>query len=81
MAARWAVTLRWSSTNAGIAKTHPKVWRAYFLKEALRYVFAVRGEEGKEALRRWLIWARRSQLPVEIVALTVGESSGFFQRA
>ena len=29
----------------------------------MRYVFAVRGDEGKEALRRWLIWARRSQLP------------------
>ena len=26
-------------------------------------MFAVRGDEGKEALRRWLIWARRSQLP------------------
>jgi transposase len=46
-----------------IAKTDPKLWRAYLLKEALRYVFAVRGDEGKEALRRWLIWARRSQLP------------------
>ena len=46
-----------------IAKTDPRLWRAYLLKEALRYVFAVRGDEGKEALRRWLIWARRSQLP------------------
>ena len=46
-----------------IAKTDPKLWRAYLLKEALRYVFAVKGDEGKEALRRWLIWARRSQLP------------------
>jgi transposase len=26
-------------------------------------VFAVKGEEGKEALDRWLSWARRSQLP------------------
>ncbi len=46
-----------------IAKTDPKLWRAYLLKEGLRYVFAVRGDEGKEALRRWLGWARRSQLP------------------
>lgn len=46
-----------------IAKTDPRLWRAYLLKEALRYVFAVRGDEGKEALRRWLAWARRSQLP------------------
>ncbi len=46
-----------------IAKTDPRLWRAYLLKEGLRYVFAVKGDEGKEALRRWLVWARRSQLP------------------
>jgi len=46
-----------------IAKTDPRLWRAYLLKEGLRYVFAVKGDEGKEALRRWLAWARRSQLP------------------
>jgi len=46
-----------------IAKTDPKLWRAYLLKEGLRYVFAVKGAEGKEALDKWLTWARRSQLP------------------
>jgi len=46
-----------------IAKTDPKLWRAYLLKEGLRYVFAVKGEAGKEALDKWLSWARRSQLP------------------
>lgn len=46
-----------------IAKTDPRLWRAYLLKEALRYVFAVKGDHGKEALRRWLVWARRSRLP------------------
>jgi transposase len=46
-----------------IAKTDPRLWRAYLLKEGLRYVFAVKGDEGKEALRRWLAWARRSRLP------------------
>ena len=45
-----------------IAKTDPKLWRAYLLKEGLRYVFAVKGDEGKEALDQWLSWARRSQL-------------------
>ncbi|MCZ6457030.1 MAG: ISL3 family transposase, partial [Actinobacteria bacterium] len=39
-----------------IAKTDPKLWRAYLLKEGLRYVFAVKGEEGKEALDKWLTW-------------------------
>ncbi len=50
-----------------IAKTDPRLWRAYLLKEGLRYVFAVKGEEGKEALDRWLSWARRSQLPSFVV--------------
>ena len=40
-----------------------RLWRAYLLKEGLRYVFAVRGDEGKEALDRWIIWARRSRSP------------------
>ncbi len=46
-----------------IAKTDPKLWRAYLLKEGLRYVFTVKGTEGKEALDKWLTWARPSQLP------------------
>ena len=50
-----------------IAKTDPRLWRAYLLKEGLRYVFAVKGTEGKEALDRWLSWARRSQLPSFVV--------------
>ena len=46
-----------------IAKSDPRLWRAYLLKEALRYVFAVKGTEGKQALDRWSSWARRSRLP------------------
>ncbi len=49
-----------------IAKTDPRLWRAYLLKEALRYVFAVKGDEGKDALDKWLGWARRSRLPAFI---------------
>jgi transposase len=45
-----------------IAKTDPRLHRAYLLKEGLRYVFAVKGDEGKEALDRWLSWARRSRM-------------------
>ena len=37
-----------------IAKTSPRLWRAYLLKEGLRYVFAVKGDEGKQALDRWI---------------------------
>jgi transposase len=46
-----------------IAKTDPRLWRAYLLKEGRRYVFAVKGEEGKQALDRWASWARRSRMP------------------
>jgi transposase len=46
-----------------IAKTDPRLWRAYLLKEGLRYVFAVKGHEGKHALDRWMSWARRSRMP------------------
>lgn len=48
---------------AWIAKTDPRLWEAYLLKEALRYVFSVKGQEGKEALDRWRTWARSSNLP------------------
>jgi len=46
-----------------IAKTDPRLWRAYLLKEGLRYVFVVKGDQGKDALDRWISWARRSRLP------------------
>ena len=46
-----------------IAKTDTRLWRAYLLKEGLRYVFAVKGDEGKAALDRWTSWARRSRIP------------------
>ncbi|MET1001324.1 MAG: ISL3 family transposase [Acidimicrobiia bacterium] len=49
-----------------IAKTDPRLWRAYLLKEGLRYVFAVKGEEGKIALDQWTSWARRSRMPAFI---------------
>lgn len=48
---------------AWIAKTDPRLYRAYLLKEGLRYVFSVAPEEGKQALDRWLSWARRCRLP------------------
>lgn len=47
---------------AWIAKTDPRLYRAYLLKEGLRHVFKVKGQEGKDALDRWLSWARRSRL-------------------
>ena len=68
--ARWALwknpdtlTDRQRDKLAWIAKTDPRLHRAYLLKEGLRYVFAVKGDAGKEALDRWLSWARRCRIP------------------
>ena len=57
------LTQRQSEKLAWIAKTDPRLHRAYLLKEGLRHVFAVKGEEGKEALDRWTSWARRCRIP------------------
>jgi transposase len=54
---------RQAAKLAWIAKTDPRLHRAYLLKEGLRHVFAVKGEAGKDALDRWLSWARRCRLP------------------
>jgi transposase len=48
---------------AWIAKTDPRLHRAYLLKEGLRFVFTVKGEAGRQALDRWLSWASRSRIP------------------
>ncbi len=48
---------------AWIAETDPRLYRAYLLKEGLRAVFAVGGDDGKQALDRWLGWAQRSRIP------------------
>jgi transposase len=48
---------------AWIAKTEPRLHRAYLLKEGLRHVFVFKGQAGIEALDRWCSWARRSRIP------------------
>lgn len=58
------LTERQTEKLAWIAKTDPRLHRAYLLKEGLRHVFSVKGEEGKEALDRWISWARRCRIPV-----------------
>ncbi|WP_129711144.1 ISL3 family transposase [Haloactinopolyspora alba] len=50
-----------------IAATSPKLHRAYLLKEGLRHVFKVKGEQGKQALQQWLAWASRSRINVFVV--------------
>ena len=47
---------------AWIATTSPKLHRAYLLKEGLRYVFKIKGEDGKQAFGTWLSWAQRCRI-------------------
>ena len=69
-AARWALwknperlTDRQHARLDWVAKNDPKLHRAWLLKEGLRYVFTVKGQAGKDALDRWLSWARRCRIP------------------
>jgi len=68
--ARWCLwknpenlTTHQQAKLAWIAKTSPRLHRAYLLKEGLRYVFTVKGEAGKHALDRWCGWAQRCRIP------------------
>lgn len=58
------LTERQSQKLAWIAKTDTRLYRAYLLKEGLRHVFSIKGQDGKEALDRWISWARRCRIPV-----------------
>ena len=57
------LTSRQAEQLAWIARTDPRLYRAYLLKEALRVVFQLGGEPGKHALERWIQWARRCRIP------------------
>lgn len=57
------LTARQVEKLAWIAKTDPRLYRAYLLKEGLRHVFKVKGEEGKQALDCWIAWAQRCRIP------------------
>jgi transposase len=50
-----------------LAKTHPRVHRAWALKEGLRVVFTLARhgakQAAKHALQRWISWARRCRIP------------------
>ncbi|QLQ40157.1 ISL3 family transposase [Micromonospora robiginosa] len=55
------------ATLAWIAKTHPRLHRAWALKEGLRYVFTLAKTSppaAVEALDRWVEWARRSRIDI-----------------
>jgi transposase len=60
------LTDRQQAKLAWVAKVNHQLFRAYLLKEQLREVFALKGEEGKRLLDRWLGWARRCRIPAFI---------------
>ena len=53
---RQRVKLEW------IAKTDPRLYRAYLLKEGLRTVFNLPADQAGEALDSWVAWARRCRI-------------------
>ena len=57
------LTIRQREKLAWVAKTDPRLHRAYLLKEGLRLVFHLKGQAGKEALDRWIAWAQRCRIP------------------
>ena len=57
------LTDRQKAKLAWVAKVNHQLYRAYLLKEQLREVFAVKGDEGKALLESWLGWARRCRIP------------------
>ncbi len=57
------LTERQTVKLAWIARTDPRLHRAYLLKEGLRTVFALKGDAGKHALDQWIVWARRCRIP------------------
>jgi transposase len=46
-----------------IAKSNPKLYRAYLLKEKLRLIFQHPLEAAKKELKEWIDWARRCRIP------------------
>ena len=65
-----------------IEKTDPRLWRAYLLKEGLRYAVTAKSEEGKIALDHWISWARRSRLPAFVeLARKVTAARGVIEAA
>jgi transposase len=56
------LTERQQAKLAWVAKTDPRLHRAYLLKEGLRLVFQLPAQEAPDALQRWIGWARRCRI-------------------
>lgn len=67
--ARWALwknpgdlTENQAATLDWIAKAHPKLHRAYLLKEKLRLIFGLPIDQAETELDRWIAWAQRCRI-------------------
>jgi transposase len=68
------LTERQQATLVEIERTNQPLFRAYLLKEELRYVFQLSARRGLPRLDRWIQWARRSRLaPFVKLARTITE--------
>ena len=56
------LTERQQAKLAWIAKTDPRLHRAYLLKEGLRTIFSLDPAEAPAALDKWVGWARRCRI-------------------
>lgn len=57
------LTGRQKNKLAWVAKTNAPLYRAYLLKEELRLVIKLKGDEGTALLKHWLCWAARCRIP------------------
>ncbi|MGC8628448.1 MAG: ISL3 family transposase [Acidimicrobiales bacterium] len=57
------LTGRQKNKLAWVARTNNRLYRAYLLKEELRLVIKLKGEEGVALLKHWLAWAARCRIP------------------
>ena len=60
------LTTRQQAKLAWVAKTDPRLHRAYLLKEGLRLVFQLGYDEAVDALEAWIGWARRCRIPASV---------------
>lgn len=56
------LTVHQQAKLAWVAKTDPRLYRAYLLKEGLRLVFQLPYPDAVETLDHWIRWARRCRI-------------------
>jgi hypothetical protein len=74
------LTGRQQAKLAWVAKTDPRLHRAYLLKEGLRLVFQLPHDEAESALEVWIGWARRCQIPASSTCTPDRETQGLDPR-